>query len=142
MKDFNRVAPVIALTLAICLGLASGCGGPSYEGAKRGAVSGTVTLDGNPLPYGSILFMAQDARMTSAVIQDGAYAIPEEQGPNVGECTVQITGYAQAPVSGETADDNAPAPQQIVPPQYNTGSTLKVTIAAGPNKHDFDLTSK
>ena len=81
--------------------------------------------------------------MASGVIQDGTYNIPEDQGPNVGECKVQITGYAEKPASNEeTADDNAPAPKQIVPPQYNTDSQFKVTIAGGPNKHDFALTSK
>jgi hypothetical protein len=137
---------------AVALILSTGCGGgSSYEGAERAAVSGSVTLDGNPLPYGSILFVAQGKnRMASAVIQNGSYAIAEAQGPNLAEYTVQITGYAKAPpaaADGDEEDANAPNPdeasagEQIVPAQYNAKSTLKVTISAGENTHDFTMTT-
>ena len=81
--------------------------------------------------------------MASAVIQDGTYSIPEEQGPNVGECKVQITGYAKSPASSEeNANDNAPAPKQIVPAEVQHCFRTEGHIAGGPNKHDFTLTSQ
>ena len=66
MRCFDRVSCVTALTVAIGLCFVSGCGGPSYEGAERGAVTGNVTMDGKPLAYGNILFMPQRAEWLRA----------------------------------------------------------------------------
>ena len=151
LARFSRlVAPALLILLGVCL--FGGCG-KSYEGATRASVTGTVTLDGKPLPYGNILFMAEgSSRMASAVIQDGEYSITESQGPNIGEYKVQITGYASAPVpedpDAEEGEDKGAGSEgqsagpQIVPAKYNSSTELKVTIAAGPNEHDFPLTSE
>lgn len=151
MNGMVRVASADMLALASILAMvfSVGCGGSSYEGPERAGVSGTVTLDGKPLPYGSILFLGQGSnRMASAVIQDGSYSITEENGPNLGEYAVQITGYAEAPAAADgeaEGDDKAdpdsrPAGKQIVPAEYNTASKLKVAIASGKNTHDFKMT--
>ncbi len=155
MSGYPRITGVGTLAVvAVALVLSTGCGGgASYDGAERAAVSGSVTLDGNPLPYGSILFLGQgEKRMSSGIIQNGSYAITEAQGPNLGEYTVQISGSAEAPPDAvdsdeEDEDENAPDPDEadtgpeIVPAQYNSNSTLKATITAGENKHDFTMTT-
>ncbi len=157
MSGYARIVGVGTIAVvAVALVLSTGCGGgTSYEGAERAAVSGSVTLDGEPLPYGSILFLGQgENRMASGVIQDGSYAITEAQGPNLGEYTVQISGSAEAPLEPldgdedeEDEDENAPDPDEadtgpeIVPAQYNEDSTLKVTITAGENTYDVPMTT-
>jgi hypothetical protein len=124
-----------------CLMLMSGCGGgASYDGPERAAVSGQVTLDGTPLPFGSISFMgAEGGRNASTGIANGQYSIPAESGPNLGKYRVTILGYQQAPP--EDAGDEASAGQQVVPPQYNANTTLEVQITAGENTHSFALTT-
>jgi hypothetical protein len=134
----------------------AGCdGGGDYEGAERAPVSGTVTLDGNPVPWGTINFQpeSQSGRMSFAPIEDGAYSIPEERGPNLGQYKVRIDGYAEKPagaaeeeeteVEEEDAEDGdeVSAGPNIVPAKYNLQTTLQVEIVSGENTHDFPLTS-
>jgi hypothetical protein len=145
-----RGAGSLAVLLGLCLTLTGGCSSSvTYEGPERAAVSGKITLDGNPLPYGNIVFLG--GKISSALVENGSYSIPEEQGPTLGEATVQISGYNEKPVSAEDGEatanskqnpDNASAGKNIVPKQYNAATTLKVTITSGANTHDFALTTK
>ena len=160
----------LAVLLGIGLCMASGCASASYEGATRAAVKGSVTLDGNPLAYGTIAFAPVDdeGRRASGLIQSGSYSIAEKNGPNLGKYKVAILGYAKAPETGgeeeEDADEGngngngdddededegeeeeeqgASLGPQIVPAKYNTQTTLEVEITAGENTHDFQLTSE
>lgn len=168
MFSFHRTACAVALAMLLGLGLciSNGCAPTDYEGATRAAVSGSVTLDGNVLPYGTIAFVpaGDDGRRASGLIQEGSYSIPEKNGPNLGKYKVQILGYAKAPETrgedegdsgegngngGDEDDDEAGGDEesmalgaQIVPAKYNTQTTLEVEIVAGENKHDFALTSQ
>ncbi len=149
-------AGVWVLAFSAALVLAAGCrGGASYDGPPRAAVKGKVTLDGNPLPYGSISFMtsgsAGGTRNASAGIRNGEYAIAEENGPNLGVYTVSITGFGKAPppaaqptAEGEPAptQENVDLGPQVVPKKYNGETQLKADIKAGPNVCDFELKSK
>ena len=104
MFAVNRTVWVCAMGILIAATMvfSAGCGGPSYEGDERAAVSGKVTFAGNPLPYGTISFTsAGEGRMASGLIENGSYSIPEELGPNLGMYKVEIEGYAAAPVEGD-----------------------------------------
>src|SRR5688500_13010891 len=60
--------------------LLAGCGADS----DRGAVSGTVTLDGKPVENGSISFVPIEGTQSpsaGAVIGNGTYEIPRDKGP-------------------------------------------------------------
>lgn len=134
---------LLAASLVVLV-VAAGCGqGAKYEGPQRAAVSGQVTLDGKPLPYGTINFMgAGEGRSASGAIQNGAYSIPEEQGPNPGSYKVAIVGYGKAP-SGEMDNDfSADLGPQVVPKKFNAETTLQVEITSGVNAHNFELATK
>jgi hypothetical protein len=64
---------------------AAGCGGTS--------VQGQVTLDGQPVEWGSISFVPvgnTKGPLTGAVITDGKYAIKVGSAPTVGHYRVEI----------------------------------------------------
>ena len=167
MISANRT--VLAVTLALAMGfglsLLNGCsGGGGYEGEERAAVSGTVTLDGSPLPYGTISFVpADEGRRANAAISDGSYSIPEEQGPNLGEYKVEILGFDKPPEGDEEGeehegeeeeDDGAmddddeeggpgrPGEKPMVPPRYNAETELTALLVSGDNEHNFELESE
>ena len=101
MTSFARSGANAVLVLAVLSNL-TGCGsGTKYEGAERAAVTGTVTLDGNPLPFGNIMFVAGGGaaaqRTASGIILNGNYSIDEANGPNFGEYRVMISGHSEIP---------------------------------------------
>lgn len=96
----------MGILIAATMVFSAGCGGPGYEGDERAAVSGAVTFNGNPLPYGTISFTSTgEGRMASGLIENGSYSIPEELGPNLGTYKVEIEGFAAAPVEGGGEED-------------------------------------
>ncbi len=60
-------------------------------GDRRFAVSGKVTVDGQPMEHGLIRFLPEGKGIVSGgPITHGAYAIAEEKGPNAGKYRVEI----------------------------------------------------
>lgn len=60
---------------------------------KRAAVSGTVTIDGQPVRWGTIAFVPAgnpNAPIAWSMINRGKYSIPSERGPMVGDHRVEI----------------------------------------------------
>jgi hypothetical protein len=128
------------LAWAACLALGmcwiAGCGGPRYQGEPRGAIEGTVSLDGQPVDGGTIDFMPvePDGRVASALISGGRYEIPEERGPTPGKYRVEISWNKPL---GPLNEDNPDAPQpseQVVPAKYNRNSELERDIARGKRR--------
>lgn len=87
----------------------AGCGGADPFG--RVPVTGTVSLDGAPVPYADILFEGPpDANNQCAKsmirMRDGKFELKAAQGPQVGKNTVQMSLYDAAPqvveVNGRT----------------------------------------
>ena len=154
MSNVNRAVWAVAgmVVLGMCVCLTSGCSDAgSYDGPPRAAVSGTVNLDGAPLPYGMIEFVGTGGgRRANTIVTNGSYTIDEENGPNLGEYKVQVMGYAKAPPAsggeGEEggdadADSEPDLGPQVVAPEFNTKTTLTATIVAGENKCDFEVKS-
>ncbi len=114
-----------------------GCGG---SGPATVSVSGSVTVDGEPVPEGTIYFRDQDGGNSYAgKIRDGQY----EAKVTPGGKTVEIIGYREVP--GKVREDNpgekTPVRQMYIPKQYNRESTLQLELPTNPNKQqeDFDL---
>lgn len=125
----------------------SGCGG-SEDPLGRIAVTGTVTLDGQPVSNGTIRFApmegAKHATVAGATIIDGLYKIAQEQGLPPGTYKVVVS----APQSeGEAGDPMAPGykepvVRELVPARYNTQTELTAEISSTDSKNvDFSLTS-
>jgi hypothetical protein len=104
---------------------------------------GEVSLDGEPVDGGNILFLPEgEGKKGAADIVAGKYAIPSQQGLQPGKYRIEIrwdkpTGK-QLPSGdpGMMMDERVPA----VPAKYNAESTLVEEIKAGENKLDFKLT--
>lgn len=133
-----------------------GCGGSTEKEFSRAAVTGEVTLDGQPLVEGIIRFVPIDGTpgpKTSVPIADGKFNADEEFGPVVGTHRIEIEstddgGYAMDDEQAlEELQKSKSRPQihvVIVPAVYNTRSTLKETVRAeSTNSYTFSLkTSK
>ncbi len=130
--------PLLALAFALAAtSLAGGCGGP-----PRAKLQGTVTMDGVPLPDGSIeFFPSQGVGQTAGTsIKDGKYAVEASVGP------MKVAINAMVVTGRQKAYDTPDSPmmdivKSAVPERYNTKSELTATLTAGPNVVDFDLTS-
>ncbi len=147
MTHFRFVACSVLL---LCLtGIACGCGG----GMRRAAVKGKVTVNGAPLPEGTISFVGLDKHAgpsAGAAIAKGEYAIAAAQGPVEGNYQVQIQafrGTGKKTWDG-MGDEHAPASKKrmveqtepYIPTRYNDRSELRAKIEYGKvNVHDFDL---
>ena len=116
----------------------------------RSAVWGEVTVDGDPLPAGTITFTpTAGGPRASGRIVGGQYDLAAAAGPPVGPCRVAIVAAdPDGPAPGEELSPtelaalaaNPPPPVAPLPAVYNTASTLERAVAPGPNHFDFDLT--
>jgi hypothetical protein len=116
--------------------------GCSHDDGKHGTVSGMVTLDGQPLPAGSIHFTPADGHTSPAegAIADGNYSVVT----GVGESRVSISS---SKVVGKRKMYNTPdSPTvdnviELLPAQYNTQSTLTLKVVPGSQQQPYDLKS-
>ena len=78
--------------LAVALTLVAGCSSAPAP-PRRGAIRGTVTLDGNPLPHGKVRFIALEAGGVNALaeVKDGVYELTESNGPVKGKYRVEFS---------------------------------------------------
>ncbi|EAQ80727.1 hypothetical protein DSM3645_11941 [Blastopirellula marina DSM 3645] len=107
-------------------------------------VEGTITLDGQPLPGATVLFVPGKSRPSGGrTDENGHYELhytDRQKGARIGLNRVQIT-TAQGP--SETADGQPIAAiAERIPAQYNAASTLQFNVSGDQaNVADFDLSS-
>lgn len=123
-----------------CCSLA-GCGSP---GPKLGTVSGTVTLDGKPVPDAKVEFQPDGGGSPSYGTTDagGRYELMythDKAGAMVGHHSVRITtGRTITDPDGEALDI-----PETLPARYHRDTELSADVQAGSNSGtDFKLTSK
>ena len=155
---------VFAFFLILVVPLVAGCGGGSsddgFTGA-RGQVSGTITLDGQPLQEGcQVLFMAEKGGYTATGVVggDGRYTLVYTGGKGlpVGDYNVQVSAPVVVDSSGaDTTVDPAKMAEQMelkpgaqepedtgpVPSKYRSADTsgLGFKVEANQNTADFKL---
>ena len=123
--------------------LIAGCSGES--GPKTVRVWGEVMLDGKPLPDGTIEFKADDgSHAAQGTITEGKYDIPAPSGPIEGKpCKVSITSLAKTGKSRPSimpgSSDAMEELQNIIPPAYNSKTTLTATATPDNTHFDFKL---
>ena len=134
--------------------------GTDYSQMNLLSVSGTVTLDGQPLPNAVVTFEDPEHGTFSYGMTDtsGDYQLrfdSEARGCTSGQKRVEIsttrkilglnsTEEGSAP-EGEGGGEGAvrsPPGQELVPKRYNTQSELLVQVSSSATTHDFELTSK
>lgn len=125
---------VVAGLLA-CAAVA-GCGD---DGPKRYRVSGDVTIDGQPVPFGEVIFTPDAAKMHSgpqgiAPIKDGKYdtALPGGMGAGGGPTVVRVNG-----MSGPGGKTLCEYETPLDLPQADSTQKIDVPKAkAGPKRPD------
>lgn len=114
----------------------AGCGG----NPNLGQVTGTVTLDGKPLPSATLMFTPDSGGATSYGKTDstGQYRMQfsdTENGAWIGNNKVVIR-------TGDVLPDNSGSTPELVPAAYNRNSKLTAAVKSGSNTIDFQLDSK
>jgi hypothetical protein len=139
-----RTAAILVLSLLLP---AVGCYKSPVQ--NRGSISGEVKLNGQPISQGSILLTPLEGTQGTASggeIKSGRYELPLAAGAAIGWNRVELraarkTGrLVQKPMArkGVLIDEVV----EMVPPQFNSASTLKVEVKPGNNTADFEITSK
>jgi hypothetical protein len=123
-----------------------GCSDP-YGG--RMEVSGNVTLQGERLKEGSIIFVPLDKQDTQGGTQilSGEYKIPPQNGLKPGKYLVRLTsGDGKTPANEEIAGPGGSAnivSVDLIPEEWNTRSKQEVEVKANNvNKFDFKIPNK
>jgi hypothetical protein len=132
-----RVAQVILLAALI---FASGCN----RGPTMGTVRGEVTLDGQPLKEGRVLFTPVDGQGQTggATIADGKFTAEVP----LGKMQVQIN--ANKVVGRKAAYEGVPnSPMydevvELIPARYNAHSEITLEVKPGTQDAKYELKSK
>lgn len=134
-----------------------GCDSGHQTTVERVSVSGTVTLDGQPLEAGAIVFhcagQAPDGVAITAFgfIENGSFDIDADDGPAVGSARVEFRPKPLQREALEEAVDQAAMSRTRrtrqttiveIPAQYGEDSELQVELAPGKNRQDFHLDSR
>jgi hypothetical protein len=132
-----------ALLLAALLPVLAGCG---TEGPDIAPVTGTVTLDDQPVEGAMIYFEPVKGGRSSTALTDaeGKYElkyIADRMGALLGDHQVRITRFRK-----KTYDDNGKVVDKGMPEQFpktaNSESTLTAKVEAKDNVYDFPIKSK
>lgn len=135
-----RVRDWLLIAGLVCGGLAAtGCGRPRRPQPERATVSGTVRLDGKPIPMGEIIFLALSGDAVDKLpIADGAFSGSVTVGPQ----RVQFASFTT--VKRSIFPDKPPenVRENSLPARLGADSSHTATIQAGTNPPlNFDLQS-
>ena len=117
---------------AIALLAGAGCSNDPFR-----EVSGTVTLDGKPLPEGEIIFLSPDNSTTPSTgpISDGKFRCKA----TVGAKKVQVNAVRD---TGKV-ELGAKVYESIIPERFNAKTILTADVKeGGPNEFAFEVKSK
>ena len=112
----------------------SGCG--AANPLERQALTGAVTLGGEPLEQGAIQFVPQDSKTGiagGAVIQSGAFRLPAEKGLPPGKYKVMVFSGAADSSAEQPAmpGESGPLAQERIPAEFNVESEVVIEIVKG-----------
>ena len=140
LPTLHRLVGAAFPALALAMMCASGCG---QSGLPRGAVKGRVTIGGQPLASGRVLFLPSQGPTVSAVIVNGEYQLPRHEGPAAGANRVEVEadmnlGFAIDDEAAFTKRGGRPLPPNLVPAAFNRDSKLTIDIRCGED-HSLDI---
>src|SRR5215212_9852293 len=120
-----RQLTIARLVLIVAL-LSLLLGGCSQDSDGLQAISGTVIVDGAPVPAGSISFQPTEGQASSsgAMITNGKYTVPRETGLLAGKYRVAITAPMPGTVNTGSQQvlpgEAPPLAKDLIPPDWNT----------------------
>jgi len=133
-----RVRAACMGSLLAALGILAGCGGdPSMA-----EVRGSVTFDNNPIEKGSITFFPIDGKTKTAgcQIKDGQYVAQVPVGTmKVSISVPKVVG--KVPLFDTPGSKMRDIIEEVLPPQYNEETTLRLDVTPGKVEKDFELRS-
>lgn len=137
MKSRRTIGKALFLMPFLLLQL-GGCQSRPAGMPELAPVSGTVTMDGKPLPNVLVVLRSQQGAVsmspTDATGRYEAKYLSRYPGAGLGPTSVEITGM---PASAED-----PTPSVTVPAKYNTATILSVDVQKTTNNFDFQLSAK
>ena len=128
--------------LAICLGLvlvwSVGCAPAPNGPAPAAHVTGTIKLDGQPIPTGEIHFGMLGVPPSVLEIKNGAFAGEAPIGKNQVEVFIYVEGPPSDKYPGVATKQNT-----TLDKYWGPSTTLEATVSAGvANEFKFDIYSK
>ncbi len=128
--------------LIACIAISiAGCAAESIS-----SVHGKVTLDGELVANGSIVFLPKSGtgKKAAAAIEQGLYSIPAADKLLPGAYRVEINWRKPTGRQIASADPGIMADEtrEAVPAKFNSESTLTAEIASGDVEKNFELLSK
>lgn len=140
MLKAGTLLPLILLGVVLV-----GCDGSP----GRQTITGSVTIDGKPLYYGTITFEPEvHGPRAAASIRNGSYEVESSRGPLAGPTLVVIHSPKFPPdlsLPDDTGELAALALRysEALPTRYNAKTELRATVTEdGPNEFNFDLKSE
>ena len=143
---FMRVLPAVAfrssvLLLAVWLVIATvaltGCG---RRGNELAPISGKVTYQGKPLPFGSVMFLPKSGPPATGIIQpDGTFNMITRglgDGASVGTNRVRVVCLESQAPSNNISGGEALAGRPLIPQKYSSWETsgIDVDVRSGANE--------
>ena len=126
------------------LALVIGFVGCRMETTDRTEVSGTVLFKNQPLDEGTIRFEPETAgkgNVSGAIIKDGKYEVPRQQGLKPGMYKVMISSGekgTKALITDQMPGESGPPAKERIPPEYNLETKQKVEVKTG-QKNEFNF---
>ena len=146
-ERFNAGELVMRLTLglvAVLVVVAAGC-----EDKNIGHIQGKVTINGQPLTHGSVVFedKAADISIYATLSPEGTYKIRTHDKGGLPAGTYQVAVTPLGPFSGtpamtNMANNKGGAVQQQIPEKYQKAATSGLTAMVQPGDNppfDFEL---
>lgn len=134
-----RVHLSVAVVLAALL-LAAGCGKPARTLPPMAEVTGSVTLKGEPLAQGDVVFVSEKGFPMALKIVDGTYSGKAAVGMN----RVQFSSLQEQPnpAHSDTVPGSTPVIQvNVIPAEFAGSSKLERNVEADKT-NTFDFTIK
>jgi hypothetical protein len=138
----TSLRPCSGLCAALLIvGLAAGGCGPNRAGVPPLApVTGTVTLDGRPLPGVGVVFTAGSGQSSFGKTDaEGRYELRFVRG-----LKGAVIGPSRVWFDGKSGLERPPGPnfKDPIPSKYGPDGDLRAEVVAGRNVIDFDLESR
>jgi hypothetical protein len=131
--------PLRGAALLVLALLVAGCGESGLPEIKTDPISGTVTLDGQPMKDGDIMFLNPPDVQVILPVKDGAFTGKAPPGNH----RVEIRSYKEVTVQNDMYPEGVTSRENFVAPEFNDESTLKAEVASGgTNQFTFEVKSK
>ncbi len=124
--------------LCLVIAMLAGCSGPEHPDVGR--VSGTVTLDGQPLAEATVMFQPTQGRASIATTDSaGKYSLTYLDGVS-GALLGSHKVIIRTEIPGE--DGQPPIAKEKLPKKYHERTELTAEVKKGSNAFNFALTSQ